>query len=113
MGKNKDSFLSNQYFREATWEDSEIEIKVEVEFGDLPKELVTVELVCIKEMGLEEEISKEFSFVPLELEKTENGKAFYSIKYQLYGHGLRKVGVRVVPSNEILRRAYPELIKWY
>ncbi|BAU23279.1 alpha-glucan phosphorylase [Caldimicrobium thiodismutans] len=112
-GKIKILSFQTNILGEATWEDSEIEIKVEVEFGDLPKELVTVELVCIKEMGLEEEISKEFTFVPLELEKAENGKAFYSIKYQLYGHGLRKVGVRVVPSNEILRRAYPELIKWY
>ncbi len=98
---------------EATWEDTEIEIRVEVELPNLPREMITVELVCIKEIGLEEELSKEFTFVPLELEREEEGKALYTLKYHLYGHGLRKVGVRVVPSNEVIRRAYPELIKWY
>lgn len=99
---------------EAIWEDTEINISVEVDLGNLTPELIKVELVCIREAGFEEEnISQEINFIPLEVEKIENTKAFYSLKYYLYGHGLRKLGVRIVPANEILRRAYPELIKWY
>ncbi len=98
---------------EAIWEDTEIEIKVEVELSGIPKDLIRVEAVCIKEMELEEPIGRALDFIPLEFIREEENVAFYEIKYSLYGHGLRKIGVRVVPEKEILKKAYPELIKWY
>jgi len=26
---------------------------------------------------------------------------------------LRKIAIRLVPANDLIRRSYPELIKWY
>ncbi len=124
--ENKRKMLSNHWNQlkiiafktnlesEALWEDTEVEIFVEVELGNLSPELIKVELVCIRETSFEEEkLTQEINFIPLELVKREGNRAFYTLKYHLYGHGLRKLGVRIIPEDEIIRRAYPELIKWY
>ncbi|MFN4196469.1 MAG: alpha-glucan family phosphorylase [Caldimicrobium sp.] len=99
---------------EVIWEESELIVSVEVELGNIPPELIKVELICIKEKSIDEiDGSKEIDFQPLELEKLEQSKAFYTLRSPLYGHGLRKLGVRVIPANPIIRKAYPEMIKWY
>jgi hypothetical protein len=43
----------------------------------------------------------------------EGSIAKYFFKYFIVGHGLRKIAIRLVPANELIRRSYPELIKWY
>ncbi|MCS7150365.1 MAG: alpha-glucan family phosphorylase [Caldimicrobium sp.] len=99
---------------EEIWEDTELEVYVEISLGNLSPDLLTVELVCIRETGLDEEnTKKEINYMPMELTKQEGNKATYEVRYSLYGHGLRRLGVRVIPRSEILRRAFTELIKWY
>lgn len=99
---------------EEVWEDTELDISAEVSLGGLSPSHVEVEVVCLRESGIEgEDESKEVTFFPMELIKVEGDRAFYELKYKLYGHGLRRIGIRVVPANETIRRAYPEFIKWY
>ncbi|MFN3568485.1 MAG: hypothetical protein ACK4UR_06230, partial [Caldimicrobium sp.] len=99
---------------EVIWEESELIVSVEVELGNLTPELIKVELVCIRETSFDEvEKTKDIDFQLMELEKFEQPKAFYTLRSPLYGHGLRKLGVRLIPANEIIRKAYPEMIKWY
>lgn len=98
---------------EVIWEDTEVDFLIEVELGNVPPDLLQAEIVSIREVETEEGVERDFEFIPLELIKVEGSRAFYGVKYRFYGHGLRKIGARVIPKNDILRRAYPELIKWY
>ncbi|MGC8965344.1 MAG: alpha-glucan family phosphorylase [Caldimicrobium sp.] len=98
---------------EIIWEDTEIELNLEVDLGGIPQELLQAEVVSIREFETEESVERDFEFIPLEISKVEGSRAFYTTKYRFYGHGLRKLGARILPKNDILRRAYPELIKWY
>jgi len=100
---------------EVVWEETEIEIQLEVALGGIPPEFIRVEVVCIRELEEKEEAEeeREFNIIPLELKKLEGDKALFETSYFLYGHGLRKLSARIVPQNEIIRRAYPELIIWY
>jgi len=90
-----------------------------VDLANIPPELITVELVCIR--GFEEEVSTssdenrelEFTVFPFEFLGMEGSIAKYFFKYFIVGHGLRKIAIRLVPANELIRRSYPELIKWY
>jgi starch phosphorylase len=109
-----DNILSEELFEETT-----VEFTAEVDLANIPPELITVELVCIR--GLEEEVSTsldenrklEFTVFPFEFLGMEGSIAKYFLKYFIVGHGLRKIAIRLVPANELIRRSYPELIKWY
>jgi len=99
---------------EEVWEETEINISVEVALSNINPNYINVEVVCIRETGMEgEQERKEIAFMPMELIKVEGDRAIYELRYHLYGHGLRKVGVRLIPRSGILRRAFPEYIKWY
>lgn len=99
---------------EEIWEDTELEVYAEVLLGNLSPEYINVELVCIRETGFGEETpKKEINYMPMEIIRHEGNKAIYGVRYSLYGHGLRRVGVRIIPRYEILKRAFPELVKWY
>jgi starch phosphorylase len=109
-----DNILSEELFEETT-----VDFTAEVDLANIPPELITVELVCIR--GFEEEVSTssdenrelEFTVFPFELLGMEGSIAKYFLKYFIVGHGLRKIAIRLVPANELIRRSYPELIKWY
>jgi starch phosphorylase len=109
-----DNIVSEELFEETT-----IEFTTEVDLANIPPELITVELVCIR--GFEEEVSAsldenrelEFTVFPFEFMGMEGSIAKYFLKYFIVGHGLRKIAIRLAPANELIRRSYPELIKWY
>jgi starch phosphorylase len=109
-----DNILSEELFEETT-----VDFTAEVDLANIPPELITVELVCIR--GFEEEVSTsldenrelDFTVFPFEFLGMEGSMAKYFLKYFIVGHGLRKIAIRLVPANELIRRSYPELIKWY
>jgi Glucan phosphorylase len=112
--RSYDNIVSEELFEETT-----VEFTAEVDLANIPPELITVELVCIK--GLEEEVSAssdenrelDFTVFPFEFLGMEGSIAKYFLKYFIVGHGLRKIAIRLVPANELIRRSYPELIKWH
>lgn len=55
----------------------------------------------------------DFTVFPFEFLGMEGSISKYFLKYFIVGHGLRKIAIRLVPANELIRRSYPELIKWY
>ncbi len=97
---------------EEIYEDTEIEVVAKIDLGGIDPSLLTIELICLREFEGKDEMH-EFLTMPFEFMGLEGGIGKYTLKFNLLGHGLRKMAIRALPANNLIRKAYPELIKWY
>jgi len=87
-------------------EGQELEVTCSLNLGQAKTEALTVELFYMFNQ------TREFSVIPMKLDKQQDGKAHYRTKFRISGYGLQSFNVRVRPANPLVADSNPELIKW-
>ena len=99
------------------FEEDKLEVTVEVELADLSPNSIEVQIIFINEIycvlapGLEDEIQRQLEIFSVPFKEYKDNKAIFYGVYPLYGHGLKQYSIRIVPKNNFIKKAYPNLIK--
>jgi glycogen phosphorylase len=83
-----------------------VEVSCVVEIDGLAGHLVAPELYLTRND------SDEFRILPMEPGEFRGASRMYTCAFNIEGHGLLNVNVRVRPADPILRDLHPELIRW-
>lgn len=84
-----------------------VNVQCTVQLNQAPPQLFCAELFYM----LDDNSS--FKIIPMSLQKTkENVPASYQCSFEIEGHGLQNINVRIKPANEIVQDLHPELVKW-
>jgi hypothetical protein len=86
-------------------ESDRLDVACTVDFGRAQGDMFQVELFYSID-------GDSFRVVPMQRQQARGSLHSYSASFKIEGYGLQNINARIRPANEIIRRLYPDLVKW-
>jgi starch phosphorylase len=83
-----------------------VEVRCTVDFDSLAQDLLTAELYLTRSD------SDGYKIVPMQPGEARGSSRIYTCAFNIEGHGLLNMSVRLRPASPVLQGLHPELIKW-